>query len=348
MSKKISLAELASLTQARLIGDPNHCITGVDGLDTACAEDASFMANPRYKEQMKRSHAGVICVHENTELEEGRNYFVSDNPSRTFQVIVETLVNKFLVTSGFQGIHPTAVIHPEALVADDATIGPYVVIDRGAVIGAGTKIMPHVTIGPGVKIGMNCLLYSHATVRENCVLGNRVILQPGAVIGSCGFGYISDATGHHKLDQLGNVVLEDDVEIGANSTIDRARFKTTRIKRGTKIDNLVQIGHNVELGEHNIIVAQTGIAGSSKTGRHVIIGAQGGVVGHIEIADNVMIASRGGVSKNMPHPGKYNGSPVIPLADYNRQQVHLRNIADHVKHIQNLEERLSKLENSVK
>jgi UDP-3-O-[3-hydroxymyristoyl] glucosamine N-acyltransferase len=262
-------------------------------------------------------------------------------------MIVEAILGKASAT-GFNGIHPTAIIHPEATVATDATIGPYAVVDRGAIIGPRSHIMAHSYVGADCQIGEDCQLYPHAILREKCKVGNRVILQPGAVIGSCGFGYLTNSSGHHlKLEQLGNVILEDDVEIGANTTIDRARFKTTRIKRGTKIDNLVQIGHNVELGNDNIIVSQTGIAGSTKTGRHVVMGGQVGIVGHVEIADNTIIASRGGVSKDITISGKYNGTPVMPLADFNRQQVHLRKIVDYVKKIQELETRLSKIETAV-
>jgi UDP-3-O-[3-hydroxymyristoyl] glucosamine N-acyltransferase len=165
------------------------------------------------------------------------------------------------------------------------------------------------------------------------------------VIGSCGFGFTTDAKGQHtKLEQLGTVVIEDDVEIGANTTIDRARFKTTRIGRGTKIDNLVQIGHNVNVGPHNIIVSQTGIAGSVKTGKNVVFGGQAGVVGHLEIADFVMVATRGGVSKSITQPGKFAGSPVMGLSEYNRQQVLLRKISEYVKQIDELESRLEQIE----
>ncbi len=346
MSKKYSLAELATLTRARLVGNPDHCISNVDALDAACEEDASFLANPRYKELMKSSLAGVICVHEEvTDLPPQKNFLVSDNPSRTFQTIIETVMRTNTTTTGFIGIHPTAVIHPEAEIAEDAAVGPYAVVDRGAVIGPRTRLMAHTYVGAGSKIGEDCLLYPHAIVREGCVLGKRVVLQPGAVIGSCGFGFTTDAHGRHrKLEQVGHVILEDDVEIGANTTIDRARFKATRIAQGTKIDNLVQIGHNVELGKDNIIVSQTGISGSTKTGRNVVLGGQVGVVGHIEIGDNILVAARGGVSKDLKAPGKYNGTPVMPLAEFNRQQVHLRNISTYVKQIQALEERLSKLE----
>jgi UDP-3-O-[3-hydroxymyristoyl] glucosamine N-acyltransferase len=192
---------------------------------------------------------------------------------------------------------------------------------------------------------MHCHFHPHVTVRERCEIGNCVILQPGAVIGSCGFGFTTDTKGRHtKLEQLGTVILEDHVEIGANTSIDRARFKSTRIGRGTKIDNLVQIGHNVHIGYDNIIVSQTGIAGSVKTGKNVVFGGQAGVVGHLEIADFVMVATRGGVSKSINQPGKYAGGPVMGLSEYNRQQVHLRKITDYVKQIEELKKRLSELE----
>jgi UDP-3-O-[3-hydroxymyristoyl] glucosamine N-acyltransferase len=338
-AKKFSLAELKELTAAELVGDPSCIITGVESLEAATSVDASFLANPKYKESMLQSAAGVICVDTQTPLLEGRNFLVSPSPSRAFQLIVQAFVAG--QQTGFSGIHPTAVIHPEARIGAGVSIGPYAVVDRGACIGQHTSVLPFVFVGAGASIGSFCTLHAHAVVREGCVLGDRVILQPGAVIGSCGFGYTTDASGQHtKIDQVGVVIIEDDVEVGANTTIDRARFKATRICRGTKIDNLVQIGHNVHIGPDNIIVSQTGVAGSAKTGKNVIMGGQAGVVGHLEIADNVMIATRGGVSKTIREPGKYAGGPVMPLADYNRQQVLLRHIESYVKRIEALEKRL--------
>lgn len=182
------------------------------------------------------------------------------------------------------------------------------------------------------------------TIRENCILGERVIIQPGAVIGSCGFGYTTDKQGRHtKLNQIGNVILEDDVEVGANTTIDRSRFKSTRISQGTKVDNLVQIGHGAQLGAHNIIVAQTGISGSSKTGRYVVMGGQCGLTGHLELADGVMLTARTGVDKSLP-TGKYGGAPCLPLAEHNRISVHVRNLAKTLERIKALEARLQLLE----
>ncbi len=346
MTKQLSLAELSQLTDTDLVGNPDLKITSVDNLESASEQDASFLANPRYKELMKQSNAGVICIDHNTDLIEGKNFLVSDNPSRTFQLIAEKILAENHQASGFEGIHPSAVIHETAKIGKDVTIGPHVVIDAHTTIGNRTQIYPNVSIGPGVKIGKECILYSGVVVRERCTLGNRVILQPGAVIGSCGFGYTTNpTTGRHtKLEQIGTVALEDDVEVGANATIDRARFKTTLIKRGTKIDNLVQIAHNVELGENNIIVSQTGIAGSAKLGNNVFLGGQAGVVGHLSICDNVKIATRGGVSKTITKPGIYGGGPVSPMAEFNKRQVLLRKIETFVKEIENLKKRIDKLD----
>ena len=346
MTKQFSLAELSELTETDLVGNPDLKIISVDNLESASEQDASFLANPRYKEAMKQSNAGVICIDRSTEIVEGKNFLVSDNPSRTFQLIAEKILAASHQGSGFKGIHPTAVIHETAKVGEDVTIGPHVVVDAHTTIGNRTEIYPNAYVGSGVIIGEDCTLFPGSVVRERCVLGNRVILQPGAIIGSCGFGYTTNPkTGHHtKLEQIGNVVVEDDVEVGANATIDRARFKTTRIGKGTKIDNLVQIAHNVELGENNIIVSQTGIAGSAKLGNNVFLGGQAGVVGHLSICDNVKIATRGGVSKTITKPGIYGGGPVSPMPEFNKRQVLLRKIETFVKEIESLKKRIEKLE----
>ncbi len=341
--KTFTAGQLAALTEARLVGDPDKQISGVETLEFATPEDASFLSNLKYREAMLQSQAGLICMPPQIDAPEGKTVLFSDNPSRTFQQIVELLFDAPANPSGFTGIHPTAVVHPTAKIGKDVQIGPYVVIDQDAVIGDNTQLYPFVSIGARVQVGTHCVFHSHVSVRERCEIGNRVILQPGAVIGSCGFGYTTNAQGQHtKLEQLGIVIIEDDVEVGANTTIDRARFKATRISAGTKIDNLVQIGHNVVLGQHNIIVSQSGIAGSAKTGRNVVLGGQAGIVGHVDIADFVMIATRGGVSKTIKDTGKYAGGPVMTLSEHNRQQVHLRKIGEYVKRLEALEAKLGK------
>lgn len=340
VNKRFTLAELSSLTGAQLVGDSDLVISGVNTLEEATPEDASFLANPRYTEAMKKSSAGVICIDEKGEQAPGKNYLISPHPGRTIQIIAELFAPAG--SSGFTGIHPTAIIHESAQIGPNVTIAPHVVIDRDVKIGAGSRIGPHVSIGYSVEIGADCQIHPHCTIRERCILHNRVILQPGAVIGSCGFGYAPDAQGRHiKFEQLGIVILEDDVEIGANTTIDRARFKATIVRKGTKIDNLVQIAHNVEIGEHNIIAAQSGIAGSAKTGRYVMLGGQVGVLGHVELEDHVMIATRGGVSKSLK-AGKYRGSPAIPLAAYNRQEVYIRRLEEFVERLKTLEQQLER------
>jgi UDP-3-O-[3-hydroxymyristoyl] glucosamine N-acyltransferase len=330
-----TLSELADLTGAKLQGDPELAITDVADLASATESDASFLANAKYTPLLSKTKAGVICISEEQERNSEQNYLISPEPSRTFQKIAEALQAQ-RKSSSFTGIHETAVIHPSTEIGEDVTIGPYVVIDQDVQIGRGTVIAPHVTLYPGVQVGEDCHLHAKATVREYCSLGNRVTLQPGAVIGSCGFGYTTNERGEHsKLEQLGNVILEDDVEIGANTTIDRARFKTTRIGKGTKIDNLVQIAHNVELGEHNILAAQTGIAGTTKTGRNVMMGGQVGVVGHLEIGDFVM--------KTIHEKGRYAGSPVVPLAQHNKTQVHKRKLETYARRIEALEKQIADL-----
>lgn len=340
LKRRFTLAELAEKTGSKLVGDPLYEITGVDTLEEADPSDASFLANPRYQEAMKKSEAGVICV-ASPEVE-GRNYLVSPNPSLAFQIIVEALLSSSN-DSGFQGIHSTAVIHPSASIGKNVSIGPYVVIDRDTRIGDNTSIGPHVSISFEVSIGKNCTLYASSCIRERCILGERVILQPGAVIGSCGFGYLPDAQGQfNKLEQLGNVVLEDDVEIGANTCVDRSRFKRTIIRKGSKIDNLVQIAHNVEIGEHNVIAAQTGIAGSAKTGKHVMLGGQVGILGHVVLEDGVRLATRSGASKRLK-AGDYRGSPAILIGDFHRQEAHVRKLEEYVKRLRELERKVETL-----
>ena len=195
-----------------------------------------------------------------------------------------------------------------------------------------------------MKIGKFCKIYPNVVIRENVKIADFCIIQPGAIIGSCGFGYIPDEKGNfQKLKQIGSVSIEENVEIGANTTIDRARFQETKIKKGAKIDNLVQIAHNVEIGENNAIAAQSGFSGSSKTGKNVIIAGQVGVAGHLELSDNTMIAAQSGISKNLP-PGKYRGTPAIPINKWNREKVHIRNLLKHVKKLKDLENKVSKLE----
>ncbi|MCH9626605.1 MAG: UDP-3-O-acylglucosamine N-acyltransferase [Chlamydiales bacterium] len=342
MKPAYTLEELATLTGSELSGDPTHLISGVEDLEHATSTDASFLENPRYEKQMRASLAGVIFLSPSARQAENQNYLINASPSLAFQKAIELFIQS--PSTGFNGIHPTAVVHPEALIGEGVKIGPHVTVDRGAKIGDRTLLEANVSVGAESTIGEDCQLYQNVVVREGCQLGRRVILQPGVVIGSCGFGYFTDKNGsHHKLKQLGTVIVEDDVEIGANTTIDRARFKETRIKEGSKLDNLVQIAHQVEVGKHNLMAAQVGVAGSTKTGSHVVMGGQVGVAGHISIADGVMFAAKSGVSKSVSKGGIYGGIPAAPIKEVTAQFIHSRNIGKFYKRVKDLEQKLDAL-----
>ncbi len=342
--KTYTIAQLAALTSSEIVGDPNFLISGIDNLECAKEQDASFLANPLYIKDLKKTKAGVVFINQPF-ADLHTNQLIHPHPSKAFQQIIELFHQDDLSVSGFTGIHPTTTIHPTAKIGQNVSIGPYTSIDQNVVIGDNTTIHSNVSIGPNVIIGKNNIIYSQVSIRENCTLGDFVILQPNAVIGSCGFGYTTDLRGRHtKLQHIGKVVIEDNVEIGACSCIDRSRFKETRIKCGAKIDNLVQIGHGVVVGDHSIIISQTGIAGSTVLGKHNIMAGQVGVVGHLELGDGIIIAARGAVTKNLKNPGKYGGAPALPEEKFYRQQMHLRKLDTYVEKIKELEEKLAQLE----
>jgi len=340
-----TLAEIAKLTQSKLIGDPDHRISGVASLELANKEEVSFLANQRYKESMKQSQAGVICINQDEQVIEGKNFLVSKNPSHTFQQIIHILSKKINLT-GFNS--KEAVIHPSAKVASSVKINPNAVIDENVSINENTFIGSQVYIGPNVTIGKDCIIHPGVIIRENTIIKDRVIIQPNAVIGSCGFGYITDDKGiHQKVAQVGNVIIEDDVEIGSNTTIDRARFQSTVIQKGTKLDNLIQIAHNCDIGPYNLMAAQSGVAGSASTGTHVFCGGQVGILGHVQVESNTQIATRSGISKSVPS-GIYRGSPAMPIKKYNKQKVYQRKLETYIKKIDELENKIKELEEKLK
>jgi UDP-3-O-[3-hydroxymyristoyl] glucosamine N-acyltransferase len=327
MKKCLRADELASVIGARLEGDPSKIISGVNDLVHADNTQVSFFANPRYHKEMMESGAGAIIMDPIASRGKSTTYLLHSDPTVAFQKAMHIFLPSDEAFSAFTGIHPTAVVHKTAVIEEGVTLCPYAVIDAGVRIGKNTFIGSHVYIGPRSSIGTSSVIHPHVVVREDSQIGDNVIIQPGAVIGSCGFGYSTDNTGKHtKLEQIGNVVIENDVEIGANTTIDRARFKSTQIGVGTKIDNLVQIAHNVEIGFNSIIISQVGIAGSTKIGNFVVLAGKVAVNGHIEICDKVRVAACSGVSKSIVNPGDYGGLPAQPLAEYNRFAVQLRRL----------------------
>ncbi len=341
-----TLKELAEISGSSLEGNPEHLISGIAGILEAGQEHAVFVGNPRYAPQLQKTQAGVVCVSPTESCPPHLNKLVHKDPSSAFQKIAELLAHSRPALTGFKEIHPTAVIHPDAKIGEGVTIGPYAVIDEGAQIGKGSRIGSHVYIGPQATLGTDCLIHPHVTIREGCVIGNRVILQPGVVIGGCGFGYATSAMGEHtKFEHLGNVILEDDVEIGSNTTIDRARFQSTKVSKGTKIDNLVMLGHNVTVGKNSMIVAQTGIAGSTTLGDYCIIAGQVAIAGHLNIESKTRIAGKSGVTKSLP-TGDYSGIPVQPIQEYNKNAVLLRKMPEFVEELKKLRQELEELKRS--
>lgn len=345
MKKELTIADLATLTSSEVLGDPNFVISGVNDLESAMAHEASFCDNLRYEKMGEASNAGVIFISRQASKVPGKNYLITSAPSLAFQKALLFFMPK--VESGFTAIHPTAAIHPDAIIGSHVTIGPHAVIDARAQIGQNTVIGAGCFVGAESILGESCILHPKVIIRENCCLGKGVIIQSGAVIGSCGFGYYTDSKGkHHHLEQLGKVILEDDVEIGANTTIDRARFKETIIGKGTKIDNLVQIAHGVSVGKDCLIVSQVGIAGSSKIGNNCILAGQVGVVGHISIGSSIVLTARSAASKSIAKPGIYAGAPAIPLKEHHENLAFGRNIKKLAEKIKKLEEKVTESENA--
>lgn len=332
---QFTLEEIKQLIGAEIVGDPTQAIEGAAGLEKANQTQVSFLANSRYRSLLKETKAGAIIIGNNDEMEPGKNYLKVKNPTSAFQIVIEAFHQKNSIKKEV-GIHPTAVIDPTVKLGSDIIVGPHVVIEADAIIGDRTRIDANTFIGAKVQIGEDCHFYPNVVVREECLIGNRVILQPGCVIGSCGFGYYMDKSGKHvKLNQVGIVEIQEDVEIGANTTIDRARFDRTIIGAGSKIDNQVQIGHNVVIGKNCLLVSQVGIAGSTELGNSVILGGQVGVNGHIKLEDQVMVAACSAVSKSLP-AGKYMGTPAEPATQYLKTMALLRQLTKAQKPLRKL------------
>lgn len=339
----MNVKELAALIGAEIEGDGLIPISGANDLHDAAVDEISFLANDRYAPLLKTTKAGAVILKPSQERPSGRVYLLHTDPSLAFQKILNCFHEGLSQSTYFEGIHPTAVIHETAVVSKTAQVGPYAVIDGHARIGEGVAIGAHVSIGPHCVIHDNVRIYPHAVLREGTVVRSRSIIQPGAILGSCGFGYGTDAKGcHHKQEQWGNVVLGEEVEIGANTTIDRARFKSTYIGNGTKVDNLVQIAHNVQVGKNCLIVSQVGVAGSTKLGDRVVLAGKVGLVGHIELANDVIVAGSSNVSKSLKEKGTYLGTPAVPIEQFTRTAARLKNIGALFHRVQVLEENLVK------
>jgi len=336
----VTLAELASRCQAEFRGDPGWIVERVAPLEKAGAHDLCFVAEERYRDLLTATTAGVVVLHPRDAGRYHGNLLLGENPRLIFTRAAAILHVAAPVPAGR---HATAVIDGRADVAADAAIGPHVVIEAGAWIGSGVVIGAGCFIGPEARIGAGSRLYPRVTVAERCIVGARCILHPGAVIGSDGFGYAVDGKRWEKTPQLGRVVIGDDVEIGANTTIDRGALDDTVIERGVKLDNLIQIAHNVVIGEDTAIAACVGIAGSTRIGKRCTIAGQAGIVGHIEIADDVHIMGAAVVSHSIHRAGRYAGSPLESYSSWLRNAARMRQLDDMARKLGALEKNLKTL-----
>ena len=334
---KFTLQELADGSGGKLIGDPKTEISGVASLAEAGPNDIAFYADPRYASQLRSTRAAAVFVPlDFTDSIEAGQIRVS-NPSRAFEQVVLKLAPHPIEFT--PGIHPTAVIDAAAKIGARVSIQPHVVIEAGARIGDDTVIGANSYIGHESVVGNGCKIYPRVTIRERTKIGARVIIHSGAVVGADGFGFELIDGRQQKISQIGIVQIDDDVEIGANTTIDRARFGRTWIQEGVKLDNLVQVAHNVVIGKNSVIAAQTGISGSTRIGENVMIAGQVGVNGHIEIGDGTMISPKSGIARSIAG-GIWFGSPAVPLEDAKRQIAWVHRLGKLFARVKAVEERL--------
>ncbi len=310
-----TLSEIASAINGKILGDEMIIIKGVCGIKEAQEGDITFLANPKYKSFVETTKASAVIAAKDV-TSPTKTIVQTDNPSLAFTKVISMFLPQGIKHP--RGIAQSACIDKNAKVSSAAAIGAHSVIEEGAEISEGAIIYPNVYVGRNTKIGKNTLIYPNVTIRESTQIGENVIIHSGTVIGSDGFGYIDIGEEHHKIPQHGIVVIEDDVEIGANVAIDRARFGKTIIGKGTKIDNLVQIAHNVRIGPNSIIVSQAGISGSTTIGKNAILAGQAGLVGHIELGDNVIVGAQAGVTKSVPSDTIVLGSPAKPMSEQKR------------------------------
>lgn len=337
---EFSAEQIAGLINGRIIGDGSTVITGVSPIENGQQGHLSFVGQERFLPYIDTTDCAVLIVSES--LLENKEYkpviIAVEDAYLSFQV----LMNLYQEMQGRKtGIEEGSFFHETAEVGENVYIGAFTYVSEKAKVGDNTQIYPHVYIGKGVKIGKNCKIDSGARIYDYCVVGNNCIIHSNTVVGGDGFGFQPTAEGFKKIPQLGNVVIEDHVEIGSNCSIDRATIGSTIIGKGTKIDNLIQIAHNVKIGENNVIAAQAGIAGSTVIGDWNQIGGQVGIVGHIKIGNQVKIQAQSGVNSAAKDGEVLYGSPAINYSDYRRNYVHFRHFTDIVKRIEELENKKS-------
>ena len=337
---EFSAQQIAMLLGGKIMGDANRKVSDVGPIESAHEGQLSFLCDAKYLPHLSQTGASVVLMTDSIVFEGETNAtLIRVENARAAMGQLLSLVAKAM-NPAKQGIEQPCFVSEGVVVPEDAYIGAFAYIGKNVQLGKGVQIYPHTYIGDNVKIGDNTILYSGVKVYYNCVVGKDCILHAGVVVGSDGFGFEPDAKGvNQKLPQIGNVIIEDDVEIGANTTVDRAMMGSTIIRRNAKLDNLVQVAHNVEIGESTFMCAQVGVAGSTKVGGHCILAGQVGVAGHINIADNCIFGAQSGIANNVKKSGMYQGSPAIDAMNWRRSSVGFKQLPELIKKIQELEKR---------
>jgi UDP-3-O-[3-hydroxymyristoyl] glucosamine N-acyltransferase len=337
---ELTLRHIADSLGGSVEGDDSVDIKGISPLASAKEGEISFLADPRVRDQLRVTRASAVIVKALTDLFAGPQVIVPD-PYLAYARVAALFAPP---PARFEGVSERAVIGEGVLLGKGVSVYPFVYVGREAMIGDGVILFPGVYIGDGVRIGAGTVIYPNVSVLPNCIIGRNVIIHAGSVIGSDGFGYARDGDVSVKIPQTGIVEIGDEVEVGANTAIDRASFEKTVIETGVKTDNLVQIGHNVVVGKHTIIVAQAGIAGSTRIGKNVIIGPQAGVIDHLEIGDRAMVVGGSGVVKSIPAGAVVSGFPTMPHRLWLKTREHIRRLPDYFERLKELEKRIGELE----
>lgn len=335
-----TLQELAEYLDGELQGDGSVRVSGVAGLDEAQAGHISFLANPKYAAKVETTDAGAVLLPPGATTH-GKNVIFLANPYLGFAKLVTLF---YVRPPQVKGVMPGAFVGVGGSMGADVTVYPGAFVGDGVKLGDRVTLFPGVTVYDGAEVGSDTVLHANVSIRERCRVGSRVTIHNGTVIGSDGFGYAPDGAGHYKIPQVGIVIIEDDVEIGGNTVIDRAALGATIIRRGAKIDNLVQIAHNCVIGAHSIIVSQVGVSGSTKLGEFVTLGGQVGVAGHLEIGDRVMVGAKSGIHNDIPAGQVYSGYPAMPHKQWLKAAMITPKIPEMRKSIMALEKRLKELE----
>ena len=343
---EFSAQQIAGFLNGTIEGDPNVKVSNFSKIEEGKPGTLTFLANLKYAHHIYNTEASIVLVN---------NDFKPEQPIRATLVKVENayaalamLLNLLEQSkSKKKGVDSTAFIAASATVSDDCYVGNFAYIGEGVKMGKNCMVYPHAYIGDHVTVGDNCVFYPHATVYENCIIGNNCILHAGSVVGADGFGFAPEGETYKKIPQLGNVIIEDDVEIGANTTIDRAVMDSTIIRRGVKLDNLVQIAHNVEVGENTVMAAQVGIAGSVKVGKHCMFGGQVGLAGHIHVADNVVFGAQAGVISDVKESTTLLGAPAINAKNFMRSSAIFNRLPDIYRSLGQMQREIEQLKKEI-